>query len=135
MKYCTKCGSPMADDDIYCAKCGAASAPIQPSPPQASAPQPTPPAPAAPTGPAQRIKGLAAKWKQMNRKKKGLLCGIAATAVIAVVLAIGLGRSNDPPPALVLRLFPLLRSSFFQLCESHQDEGGPGPAGYDRLQI
>ena len=95
MKYCTKCGSPMADDDIYCAKCGAASAPSQPSVPQASAPRPMPSIPAAPTGPAQSGKGFGAKWKQMKPKQKGLLCGIAATVVAAVVLVIALGGSND----------------------------------------
>ena len=95
MKYCTKCGSPMADDDMYCAKCGAASAPSQPSVPQASAPRPMPSIPAAPTGPAQSGKGFGAKWKQMKPKQKGLLCGIAATVVAAVVLVIALGGSND----------------------------------------
>lgn len=95
MKYCTKCGAPMADDDIYCAKCGAASAPSQPSAPQAGAPQPMPTAPAVPTGPAQGGKGFAAKWKKMKPWQTGILCGIVAFVVVTLVLVIGLGWPND----------------------------------------
>lgn len=95
MKYCTKCGAPMADDDIYCAKCGAASAPSQPSAPQTSTPQPMPSASAAPTGPVQSGKGFAAKWKKMKPWQTGILCGIVAFVVVTLVLVIGLGWPND----------------------------------------
>ena len=46
MKYCTKCGHQMADDMLFCQKCGAKSEPVKTE--QTAAPQPTEVKPAAP---------------------------------------------------------------------------------------
>lgn len=62
MKKCPKCGANLADDAVFCSKCGAKiEAPVQPEPQLPAQPQPAQPTP--PVPPAQPPqKSSALKW-------------------------------------------------------------------------
>lgn len=86
MKYCTKCGSPMADDDIYCANCGA-------------------PAGAASAGAASGQPGDSASRLLAEKKHSritsamvlNVLAFLLSLVACAVLFLTGVQHGEDPP--------------------------------------
>ena len=88
MKYCTKCGHQMADDMLFCQKCGAKSEPIKTEPTASS--QPTEVKPAAPQ---QTYTVLAANTQTAygNKKvkiRKGMKVGMIICFVYAAIYGL-----------------------------------------------
>ena len=88
MKYCTKCGHQMADDMLFCQKCGAKSEPIKTE--QTAAPQPTEVKPAAPqqTYTAPTINTQTASGNKKVKIRKGMKVGMIICFVFAAIYGL-----------------------------------------------
>jgi len=93
-KFCTKCGSPLAEDVKFCGTCGTAvpvqePAPVQAAPVQAPAPAPVQPAPT-PVQPVYQAPAEAPVAAPAPKKKgkAGLIIGVLLVVVALIVAAV-----------------------------------------------
>jgi hypothetical protein len=109
-KFCERCGNWMEDSDVFCQKCGAAyqkpqQAPFQPQPPAYTPPRQTAyPPQQPPYKPAQ----YGGAYAPPQKKRTGLITGIAIGASVLVIAAVGItwaalskggGQKTDLPIA------------------------------------
>lgn len=86
-KFCEGCGHPMEDDKLFCDKCGRKVSRVTPPPARPAAPvmRPQPPAQPAP------VAAYAPPPQQKSRAGLFIALGIAAVAIIVLVIAFGGG--------------------------------------------